>query len=116
MINFTPAGSARATRAMRQTIRSWRLHLCRDNTLDDLAPRCHSILRGGVQDYGQYDKSAWYPTCRVLDRTLVRWAMRKDKKLKGHQRRATPWLGRIAQRPPRLFVHWPMGVRPAAGR
>jgi RNA-directed DNA polymerase len=101
---------------MRQTIRSWRLHLRSDKTLDDLARMFNPILRGWVQYYGQYYKSALYPTFRVLDRILVTWAMRKYKKLKGHQRRATHWLGRIAQRQPRLFVHWQMGVRPAAGR
>jgi len=74
------------------------------------------ILRGWVQYYGQYYKSALYPTFQVLDRILVKWAMRQYKKLKGHQRRATHWLGRIARRQPRLFVHWQMGVRPAAGR
>jgi RNA-directed DNA polymerase len=115
-INFTPAVSARATRAMRQTIRSWRLHLRSDKTLDDLAHMFNPILRGWVNYYGQYYKSALYATFRVLDRILVRWAMRKYKKLKGHQRRATHWLGRIARRQPRLFVHWQMGVRPAAGR
>jgi RNA-directed DNA polymerase len=115
-INFTPAVSARATKAMRQTIRSWRLHLRSDQTLDDLARMFNPILRGWVQYYGQYYKSALYPTFQVLERILVKWAMRKYKKLKGHQRRATPWLGRIARRQPRLFVHWQMGVRPAAGR
>jgi RNA-directed DNA polymerase len=115
-INFTPAVSARATRAMRQTIRSWRLHLRSDKTLDDLAHMFNPILRGWVNYYGQYYKSALYATFRVLDRILVRWAMRKYKKLKGHQRRATHWLGRIARRQPRLLVHWQMGVRPAAGR
>jgi RNA-directed DNA polymerase len=115
-INFTPAVSARATKAMRQTIRSWRLHLRSDKTLDDLAHMFNPILRGWVNYYGQYYKSALYATFRVLDRILVRWAMRKYKKLKGHQRRATHWLGRIARRQPRLFVHWQMGVRPAAGR
>jgi RNA-directed DNA polymerase len=115
-INCTPAVSARATKAMRQTIRSWRRPLRSDKTLDDLARLFHPILRGWVQYYGPYYKSAWYPTCRVRERILVRWAMRKDKKLKGHQRRATHGLGRIAQRQPRLFVHWQMGVRPAAGR
>lgn len=115
-INFTPAVSARATTAMRQTIRSWRLHLRSDKTLDDLARMFNPILRGWVQYYGQYYKSALYPTFQVLDRILVKWAMRKFKKLKGHQRRATHWLGRIARRQPRLFVHWQMGVRPAAGR
>jgi len=115
-INFTPAVSARATTAMRQTIRGWRLHLRSDKTLDDLSRMFNPILRGWVNYYGQYYKSALYATFRVLDRILVRWAMRKYKKLKGHQRRATHWLGRIARRQPRLFVHWQMGVRPAAGR
>jgi RNA-directed DNA polymerase len=115
-INFTPAVSARATKAMRHTIRSWRLHLRSDKTLDDLSHMFNPILRGWVNYYGQYYKSALYPTFRVLDRILVRWAMRKYKKLKGHQRRATHWLGRVARRQPRLFVYWQMGVRPAAGR
>ena len=115
-INFTPAVSARATKAMRQTIRSWRLHLRSAKTLDDLARMFHPILRGWGQYYGQYDKSALYPTFQGLDRIVVKWAMRKYKKRKGHQRRATHWLGRIARRQPRLFVHWQMGVRPAAGR
>src|SRR5262249_40739298 len=115
-IHFTPAVSARATTAMRQTIRSWRLHLRSDKTLDDLARLFNPILRGWVQYYGQYYKSALYPTFQVLERILVKWARRKYKKLKGHQRRATQWLGRSARRQPRLFVHWQMGVRPAAGR
>ena len=115
-INFTPAVSARATQAMRQTIRSWRLHLRSDKTLDDLSRMFNPILRGWVTYYGQYYKSELYATFRVLDRILVRWAMRKYKKLKGHQRRATHWLGRIARRQPRLFAHWQMGVWPAAGR
>jgi RNA-directed DNA polymerase len=115
-ITFTPAVSARATKAIRQTIRSWRLPLRSAKTLDALARMFNPILRGWVQYDGPYYKSAWYPTFRVLDRILVQWAMRQYKKLKGHQRRATHWLGRIAPRQPRLFVHWQMGVRPAAGR
>jgi RNA-directed DNA polymerase len=101
---------------MRQTIRSWRLHRRSEKTLDDLSRMFHPILRGWVQYYGQYDKSALSPTFRVLDRIVVRWALRTYKKLKGHQRRATHWLGRIAQRQPRLFVQGQLGVRPAAGR
>ena len=76
-INFSPAVSARATKAMRQTIRSWRLHLRSDKTLDDLSRMFNPILRGWVNYDGQYYKSALYATCRVLDRILVKWAMRK---------------------------------------
>ena len=108
-INFTPAVSARATKALRQTIQSGRLPLRSDQPLDDLARRFNPSLRGWVQYDGQYDKSALSPTFRVLDRIVVKWALRKDQKLKGHQRRATHGLGRIAQRQPRLLVPWQMG-------
>jgi RNA-directed DNA polymerase len=77
---------------------------------------CNPILCGWVNDYGQYDKAALYATFRGLDRIVVKWAMRKYTKLKGHQRRATHWLGRMASWQPRLFGHGQMGVRPAAGR
>jgi RNA-directed DNA polymerase len=116
LVNGTPAVSARATKAMRQTIRSWRLPLRSEKTLDALARLCHPLRRGWVQYEGQYATSAWYPTFRVLERIVVQWAMRKDTKLQGHQRRATHGLGRMARRPPRLFGHGQMGVRPAAGR
>ncbi|OGO18189.1 MAG: group II intron reverse transcriptase/maturase, partial [Chloroflexi bacterium RBG_16_48_8] len=97
-VNFTPAVSDKAAREMRRTMRSWRLHLRSDKTLDDLSRMYNPILRGWINYYGQYYKSALYPTFRVLDRTLVRWATRKYKRVRGHQRRATYWLGRVARR------------------
>jgi len=114
-INFSPAVSNEATKAMRQTIRSWHLHLRSDKALDDISRMLNPILRGWINYYSHYYKSALYPTFRTLDRILVKWAMRKYKKLKGHNRRATHWLGRIAYQQPELFAHWKMGLRPAAG-
>lgn len=115
-VNFTPAVSDKAAREMRRVMRSWRLHLRSDKTLDDLSRMFNPILRGWINYYGQYYKSALYPTFHVLDRTLVRWATRKYKRLRNHRRRATYWLGRIACREPQMFAHWQMGLRPAAGR
>ena len=42
--------------------------------------------RGWLQYYGRYYRSALYPIMRQLDRSLARWAYRKDKKLRGHKR------------------------------
>jgi len=115
-VNFTPAVSDKAAREMRRTMRGWRLHLRSDKTLEDISRMFNPILRGWINYYGRYYRSALYPTFRVLDRTLVRWATRKYKRLRGHPRRATHWLGRIARREPYLFAHWEIGLRPAAGR
>jgi RNA-directed DNA polymerase len=115
-VNFTPAVSDKTAREMRRTMKDWRLHLRSDKSLEDLSRMFNPILRGWINYYGRYYRSALYPTFRVLDRTLVRWATRKYKRLRGHPRRATHWLGRIARREPYLFAHWELGLRPAAGR
>jgi RNA-directed DNA polymerase len=114
-INFTPAVSNTAAKAMRQKTRSWRLHLRSDKSLEDLSRMFNPVLRGWVNYYGCFYKSAMYPTFGHLDHILVRWAMRKYKRLRRHRRRAEHWLGRIAYKEPHLFAHWKMGVRPAAG-
>ncbi|OGO92684.1 MAG: hypothetical protein A3F10_00560 [Coxiella sp. RIFCSPHIGHO2_12_FULL_42_15] len=49
-----------------------------------------------INYYGKYYKSALYPVFQHLNRQLTWWAMKKYKKFKGHQRRATHWLGKIA--------------------
>src|SRR5438105_3031139 len=68
-------------------------------------------IRGWLQYYGRYYRSALYPPMRQLDRSLARWAERKYKKLRGHLRRATHWVARISRRDPKLWAHWQMGVR-----
>lgn len=114
-INFTPGVSNKACKAMRQVIRNWRIHLKPDKSLEDISRMFNPVLRGWVNYYGQFYKSALYPVLRHMNRALVHWARRKYKRLSRHRRRAEYWLGRIAKREPQLFVHWQMGILPAAG-
>ena len=114
-INFSPAVSNSAGKAMRQKTRSWGLQERSDKSLEDLSRMFNPILRGWVNYYGRFYKSALYPTLRHLDRVLVQWARRKYKRLHRHKRRAEHWLGGVARREPRLFAHWRMGLKPAAG-
>jgi RNA-directed DNA polymerase len=114
-INFSPAVSNEAGRAMRREARRWKLHRRSDKSLEDLSRMFSPVVRGWMNYYGSFYKSALYPIFRHLNRILIRWAMRKFKRLRRHQRRAGYWLGRIAQKEPWLFPHWQIGVRPAAG-
>jgi RNA-directed DNA polymerase len=115
-LGFVPAVSDKAAKGMRQEMRSWKFHLRSDLSIEDLSRFCNSILRGWINYYGQYYKSALYWTFNVFNRILTRWAMRKYKKLKGHRRMAAHWLGRVACHQPQLFAHWTVGFRPPAGR
>jgi len=50
-----------------------------------------------------------------INEYLIRWAMRKYKRLYGRVTAAWRWLEGVAQREPHLFAHWRMGVKPTAG-
>jgi RNA-directed DNA polymerase len=110
-INFSPAVSDKAVRAIRAEIRSWSLPRRSDKSIEDLSRMFNPIVRGWLQYYGRYYRSALYPPMQQLDRALARWAYRKYKKLRGHLRRATHWIARMSRRDSRLFAHWQMGVR-----
>jgi RNA-directed DNA polymerase len=110
-INFSPAVSNQAAKAIRDKFRSWKLPQRSDKAIEDLSRMFNPIIRGWIQYYGRYYRSALYPTMRELDRDLALWAKQKYKKLRRHLRRATHWIARISRSAPELFAHWQMGAR-----
>jgi RNA-directed DNA polymerase len=115
-INFTPAVSNESAKKMRQEMRRWQIPLRSDKAIDDLARMWNPVLRGWVQYFGRFYKSALNSVFRHFNSLLVRWAMRKYKRLRRHRRRAEHWLGGVARREPGMFAHWKLlGLRPAAG-
>jgi len=105
-VGFNPAVSNEAAKSMRETIKQWRLHRQTDKSLDELAHMINPVVRGWINYYGNFYKSALYPTFQRLNNILVRWATRKYKRLKDHNRRALHWLQRIVHKQPELFAHW----------
>lgn len=114
-INFSPAVSNAASKAMRQTIRGWRMQLKSDVGIDDLSRMFNPVVRGWINYYGCFYKSQLYSVLRHMNRALMNWARRKYKKLAVHKRRASTWLGRLARNRPELFAHWQMGILPTVG-
>ena len=115
-ISFLPGVSNKAGKAIRATIRSWRLAATRNNqSLEDLARLVNPSVSGWVNYYGRFYRSALTPVLRHLERALIRWVCRKYKRFRGHVTNAAHWLGRVARRDPDLFVLWRMGIRPATG-
>jgi RNA-directed DNA polymerase len=108
-VNFSPAVSRDALKAMRQTIRGWHLQLKSDKSLDDLSAMFSPILKGWRQYYGRFHGSALKPVWRHVNLFLIRWLMRKFKGLAGHKTRAAEMLKRLAQGRPGAFIHWSMG-------
>jgi RNA-directed DNA polymerase len=115
-VSFLPGVSNKAGKAIRATIRDWRLAATRNNqSLEDLARLVNPSVSGWVNYYGRFYRSALTPVLRHLERALIRWACRKYKRFRGHVTNAAHWLGRLARRDPDLFVLWQIGIRPATG-
>jgi len=105
-VGFTPAISNKATKSICEAMRRWKLHRRSDKSPDELAQMINPVLRGWINYYGHFYKSALYRTFQHLNNTLARWASRKYKRLRGHKRRAFLWIQCIAHRQPGLFDHW----------
>ena len=70
-INFSPAVSNKAAKTIRDTFRRWNLPNRSDKAIEDLSRMFNPIIRGWLQYYGRYYRSALYPTMRELNRDLV---------------------------------------------
>jgi len=111
-VNFSPAVSDDAKKAIGKEIRSWRINRRSDKTLGDLARIFNPIVQGWINYYGRFYKSRLYPILRRINDYLVRWAMQKYKRLRRHADRARRWLHAVAGRAKALFAHWRLGLVP----
>ncbi len=114
-ISFSPAMSNDAGKAIRKQIRRWRLNGRSDKTLLDLAYSINAVVRGWINYYGRFCRSRMFPTLWHIDNYLVRWAMRKYKRLNRSPKKAYKWLADVMRRAPALFAHWTVSPRPTAG-
>lgn len=109
-VSFTPAVSVKALKVMRQTTRRLNYRNRTELSLRDISRLHNPVVRGWVAYYGRFYPSALYPVFRHINKTLVAWAMRKYRRLKGHKTRASRFLEEVAVKQPYLFVHWQRGM------
>ena len=105
-VSFLPAASPAALKLIRHTIRGWSLPTRSDKDLPDLARMFNPYIRGWINYYSHFYKSAMYPTLRRIDAFLVRWARRKFRRLRQRPKGARDWLARVVRTSPDLFAHW----------
>lgn len=108
-VSFTPAVSASASKAMRDKIRQWKLKYRVELKLEEIAAYCNPTLRGWEQYYGKYSPSSLEPVWTQFNAVLVKWVMRKYKKING-KTKAARMLESILQKHPTLFPHWQIGI------
>jgi RNA-directed DNA polymerase len=103
--SFLPAISKNALKKISQQVRSWQLHQRTGHTVADLARMVNPVVRGWMTYYGAFYHSALYPVLHRINTYLLRWIMKKYKKLRTWKK-AIWALSRGTQRQPELFAHW----------
>ena len=103
-LNFTPALSQASAKSMRDKTRSHKFYRRTDLNLRDIANEFNPILRGWIEYYGRYHRSALYPVLRHFNQTLVTWIRRKYRKASS-KTRAVTMLENIAKRESRIYLH-----------
>ena len=102
---FLPAISKDALKKLSAEVRSWRLHNRTGHSFGDLARWINPIVRGWMQYYGAFHRSAMYPLLSRINAYLVRWIRNKYKRLRPVKKAIECWQG-ITSRYPRMFAHW----------
>jgi hypothetical protein len=74
--------------------------------MDIIAEVINPIIRGWINYFGKYNPQAIKYSLDCVDRRLVKWAMSKFKRFRGHRKRAEIWLAEVKKREPNLFAHW----------
>ena len=106
LFSVNPAISDDAAKRVRAQIRAWRLHLRSGSTLADLAREINTVVRGWINYYGRYYRSALCSSLNRINDYLVRWIMRKYKRYRRRRMRAREALRRASMLYPGLFAHW----------
>jgi RNA-directed DNA polymerase len=108
-VGFTLAISRKAEKAIRDKIRSWRLHLRTEKNLDDLSRIFNPKLRGWIQYYGKFRISALHGIGRMFQKILVKWAKSKFKHLKRNWAKSWAFIKEVARKRSAMFIHWELG-------
>lgn len=108
-ISFTPAVSKSAVTSMRGKTRKLNVRNRTDLELTDIARWFNPILQGWLNYYGKFRPSALDGVWRHFNMTLVAWAMKKYKHLRGRKTKTVKLFDRIVKEQPKLFAHWRVG-------
>jgi hypothetical protein len=95
-----------ALKRVYQSIREWHIPRQTSVGLHELAAHYNPTLRGWLNYYGRFYRSALQRVFFHFDGRLLQWARRKYRNLRCNVRRRQRWREKTIRRNPRLFTHW----------
>ena len=74
--------------------------------MQEVAARMNPVVRGWINYYSCFYRTAVHKILATLQGKLVRWVMRKYKRFKRRRGQAYRWLKQVQKKLPNLFMHW----------
>ena len=108
--SFLPAICPKAKTEILAKIRKLNVRNRSDLSLQQISEWLNPMIRGWINYYGRYTKSALTSVLQRINGTLVRWSMRKYRNLKNKTTRAVQHMKEFASKNLYLFAHWKIGI------
>jgi group II intron reverse transcriptase/maturase len=102
---FGPAISDAAMARLSAEVRSWRLHRHTTLTPAELARWINPVVRGWMNYYGRFYRSALYPLLGRINHYMMRWLRRKYRRLRTLAALTAAW-NRAIRQSPGTYAHW----------
>jgi group II intron reverse transcriptase/maturase len=114
IFGFSPSISRMSTKRISEEGRKLGFHRWTHLDIVGLSKALRSKIRGWLNYYGKFHKSAMKGAFRLLNRRLVKWAFNKYKRFKRSKalRTARLWLRQVCKDFPYLFPMWQHGFTP----
>lgn len=112
-VSFLPAICKEAKKSILRKIKRLNIRSRSDLSLEAIAQIINPKLRGWINYYSKYTKSAINRVFQGINGTLVRWAMKKFKKLRDSFLRASQYIKKVLIHNKSLFAHWKIGINGA---
>lgn len=110
MCGFVPLVGKSALKSMARVIRQWKLGRRTSLSFKGLAAVVNPIVSGWINYYGRFYKSRLMHFLEQrINPLLVKWAMRKYKRLRRAKGKTRRKLAEIAATFPGMFAHWKYG-------
>lgn len=108
-VSFSPAISKKSEISIKDKIRAMKIQSCTGCDIDSMARLLNPTIRGWVNYYGRFRKSALGRICDRIQKNLVKWFKNKFRKLRNSWVRAYNFMRALLKTRPTLFVHWEFG-------
>jgi RNA-directed DNA polymerase len=101
-VAFQPAISKEAQNKISDQIRRWRLHRWIWLNLGEIARQINPVVRGWMQYYRAFYRSALNPLLSRINAYVMRWIRKEYKRLPTTRQATAGWLQRLGVIPSRL--------------